>query len=74
MEVLSRTEYFEAYAMEPLARRMLAADPELRAEFEARLEADEEFRGGARARLDFFYQCTPYYDQRYLLYPVAREP
>lgn len=72
-EVLTRVEYIEAYAIAPLADRMLAADPALRAEFEARLAADPTFAADARARLAWFYERTPFYDQRYLLYPIARE-
>jgi hypothetical protein len=72
-EVLSRTEYVEDYVMEPLAEAMLASDPELRAAFLEKLQSDREFRTDPRARLDWFYQQTPYYDDRYLLYPVARE-
>ena len=60
--------------MEPLARQMLEADPALAAEFETRLEDDEAFRDSARDRLYFFYGKTPYYDEQYLLYPIAREP
>jgi hypothetical protein len=70
---LQRTEYVEAYVMEPTARAMLAADPALRAEFESKLAADPEFAADQRARLDFFYRRTPFYDERALLYPVARE-
>ena len=73
LEVLSRTEYGEAYVLEPMARKMLAADPELGREFQKRLASDEAFRGSPRERLDFFYRRTPYYDDRYLLYPIARE-
>ncbi len=73
LEIFSRTEYVERYVMEPLARQMLAEDPGLRAEFEARLAADREFRASAAQRLSWFYERTPYYDERYLLYPVARE-
>jgi murein tripeptide amidase MpaA len=36
-EILQRTEYIEGYSLAPLAERMLAADPRLRAEFEAAL-------------------------------------
>ncbi len=74
LEVLNRTEYSEAYALEPLARRMLAEDPALAAEFERRLATDEAFRDNPRARMMFFYERTPYYDERYLLYPVGFEP
>jgi hypothetical protein len=53
---------------------MLAADPALSAEFEAKLAADPKFAADPEARLDFFYRRTPYFDERYLLYPVLREP
>ncbi|RMF75122.1 MAG: carboxypeptidase [Acidobacteria bacterium] len=70
--VLQRTEYAEAYVMEPLAARMLAADPALADEFRHRLATDPEFRGSPRARLEFFYRRTPYWDERYMVYPVVR--
>jgi hypothetical protein len=72
-EVLTRVEYIEAYAIAPLADRMLAADPALKAEFDARLAADPAFAADAQARLAWFYERTPFYDDRYLLYPIARE-
>ena len=73
LEILQRTEYFEAYVMEPMARAMLEADPELAAEFQQRLRSDREFAADGRARLDFFYERTPYYDEAYRVYPIARE-
>ena len=72
-EILMRTEYIEGYVIAPLADRMLAADPKLRAEFEAKLKADPKFAADPQARLAWFYQRTPYYDERFLLYPVGRE-
>ena len=72
-EVLSRVEYIEEYAIAPLADRMLAADPALKAEFEAKLAAEPAFAADSSARLAWFYERTPFYDQRYLLYPIARE-
>jgi hypothetical protein len=72
-EVLSRVEYMEPYAIAPMAERMLAADPQLKAEFETRLEEDEAFAASPLRRLQFFYERSPFYDQRYLLYPVGRE-
>ncbi len=70
--ILQRTEYVEAYVMEPTARAMLAADPELRAEFERKLLDDAEFAGSATQRLQWFYEKTPFYDAEHRLYPVAR--
>ncbi len=71
--ILQRTEYMEGYVIAPLAERMLAEDPALRKAFEAKLAADPEFAADGDARLAWFYERTPYYDERYLLYPVGRE-
>ncbi|MBA3999660.1 M14 family metallopeptidase [Brevundimonas sp.] len=72
-EILNRVEYIEAYAIAPLAERMLESDPALRAAFEARLAEDAEFAADGNARLAWFYERTPFYDDRYRLYPIGRE-
>ena len=72
-EILSRVEYMEPYAIAPMAERMLQADPALKAEFEKRLKDDEGFAASPLRRLQFFYERSPFYDERYLLYPVGRE-
>lgn len=72
-EVLSRVEYIEGYAIAPLAEAMMAADPALKAEFEAKLAADPAFAANGDARLQWFYERTPFYDDHYRLYPVGRE-
>jgi hypothetical protein len=72
-EVMSRVEYIEAYAIAPLADKMMAADPALKAEFEARLAGYAAFAADPQARLAWFYERTPFYDDHYLLYPVGRE-
>ncbi len=74
MEVLHRIEYFEGYVLEPVAEKMLADDPALASEFREKLETDESFRASADARLDWFYTRTKFADEKYLLYPVGREP
>ncbi|MFH2056716.1 MAG: M14 family metallopeptidase, partial [bacterium] len=70
--IFERKEYIEDYVMEPLARQMLAEDSTLQAEFQARLDSDSAFAASPEARLDFFYERTPYYDQMLNLYPVGR--
>jgi murein tripeptide amidase MpaA len=73
LEVLQRAEYVESYVMEPTARRMLESDPELAAAFRRKLLDDPAFAADATARLQWFYERTPYFDERFNLYPVARE-
>jgi hypothetical protein len=51
---------------------MMAKDPALKAEFEAKLK-DEAFAKNPRARLSFFYERSGYYTkQRIGIYPVGR--
>jgi hypothetical protein len=71
--ILTQTEYVEGYIMEPMAERMLAEDPELAEEFRRKIESDEAFRSSSRARLQWLYQRTPFYDERTRLYPIGRE-
>jgi murein tripeptide amidase MpaA len=72
-EILQRVEYMEPYAIAPMAERMLADDPALKAEFEKLLKEDESFAASPLRRLQFFYERSPFHDDRYLLYPVGRE-
>jgi hypothetical protein len=71
--MLQPTEYVESYIMEPMAERMLAEDPKLAEEFRKKVESDATFRGDPRARLQWLYERTPFYDERARLYPVGRE-
>ncbi len=72
-EVRQRTEYIEGYVIAPLAEEMLKQDPKLKAEFEARVAADEKFAKDPTARLQWFYARSKFYDERFLLYPVGIE-
>jgi len=74
LEIFNRTEYAEAYVLEPLAQAMLEEIPGLRQRFEQKLAGDEAFAASSYLRLMWFYEQTPFYDQRFLLYPVARIP
>ncbi|MEO8074381.1 MAG: M14 family metallopeptidase [Acidobacteriota bacterium] len=69
--IFEQKEYGEAYVIEKLAREMLAKDENLRKEFEEKLK-DENFAKNPRARLNFFYERSPYFDKRIGLYPVGR--
>ncbi|MBA3391288.1 MAG: peptidase M14 [Deltaproteobacteria bacterium] len=70
--VFERKEYMEPYVVEEVARAMLAADPALRAAFDAALAADPELAKSAELRRDFFYRRHPAWDERVELLPVYR--
>jgi hypothetical protein len=70
--VLEQKEYFEDYIMEEIAARMLRSDTALRRVFTERLAADAAFAADSRARLQFFYERSPWRDTRLNEYPVAR--
>jgi hypothetical protein len=65
-------EYMEPYVVEEQARAMLAADPKLRAAFDAALAADPELAKSAEKRLQWFYMRHPAWDERVNLLPVYR--
>jgi hypothetical protein len=69
--VFERVEYFESYVMEKMAREMLNNDASLAAEFKKAMEENPSMAGNQNAILMWFYERTPYYDQRYLVYPVG---
>jgi hypothetical protein len=72
-EIFNQTEYIEEYAIEPLARKMLASDEKLRNEFEQKKKEDPNFINNKQAVYQWFYKRSPFVDSRYLLYPVGIE-
>lgn len=71
--VLQKPGGVERYVTAPWAEAALRRDPALRAAFEARLAADPAFAADGAARLAWFVERSPFRDDRYLLYPIARE-
>lgn len=71
-QIFERKEYFENYAMLPIAEEMYKNDPLLKEEFDKKVESDEEFKKSVKERLDFFYMRSPYYDSKHNVYPVLR--
>jgi len=71
--IFEQKEYGEGYVLEKLAREMLAKDPALKAEFEERVKTDAQFAANPEARLEFFYEHSPWYlANRVGEYPVGR--
>lgn len=70
--IFESKEYAEPRVIERMAREMMAEDPALKEAFEQRVAQDPEFAASARARLLWFYQRTPFFDERLNVYPVGR--
>ncbi|MFZ4521657.1 MAG: M14 family metallopeptidase [Bacteroidales bacterium] len=65
-------EYGESYVIEKMAREMMAADPALKLEFEQKKETDTTFAKNPQLILNWFYNKSPYSDNRKGIYPVGR--
>jgi len=71
--IFEEKEYGDARVLEKLAREMLAKDPALKKEFDSKLASDKAFADDPEARLQFFYERSPWYaEQNVGVYPVAR--
>lgn len=71
-QIFERKEYFEYYSMQPIADEILNNNPPLKEEFLKKLESDENFKNNPYARMNFFYEQTPYFDEKYNVYPILR--
>ena len=70
--IFEQKEYSEERVMEAMAREMMARDPKLKEEFEKKVSGDTAFAGSARLRLEWFYERTPFFDDRLDIYPIGR--
>jgi hypothetical protein len=71
--VFEQKESGDAYVLEELARKELSKSPSLREEFERRVHTDAHFAGDPNARLEFFYDRSPWWTaNRVGEYPVGR--
>jgi hypothetical protein len=71
--IFEQKEYGEGYVVEALARQMMANDPKLKGEFEKKVVSDPVFAGSPAARLNFFFERSPWFAaNRVGMYPVGR--
>ena len=70
--VFEQKESMENYVAEQVARDLLKANPKLKVEFDKKLAEEPDFAKDANARLRFFHQRHPSWDEHYRLYPVYR--
>lgn len=69
--VFEQKEYSETYVMEPMAREMLAKDPELKKEFEETIKNNPAYKDQWNI-LNWFYSRSPYADVNYMVYPIGK--
>ena len=70
--ILMQKEHFSPYVFEDLAATMLKKDVGLKTAFESKKRSDTEFAENAKAQLNWIYERSPYYEEGYKRYPVAR--
>jgi hypothetical protein len=55
-----------------MAREMMAENPSLKQEFETKKKEDSTFAANPQLILNWFYNKSPYNDQRKMVYPVGK--
>ncbi|MCX6242569.1 MAG: M14 family metallopeptidase [Bacteroidetes bacterium] len=70
--VFEQKEYAENYVLEQMAAKMLGENPGLHREFETKKATDTVFAKSSQAILNWFYNKSPYIDNRKGIYPVAK--
>jgi hypothetical protein len=70
--IFEQKEYFSDYVFEPIAQEMARRHPQLKAEFDAKLKADAKFAANPRARLQWWYERSPYLEPDKDAYPIVR--
>ncbi len=69
--VFERIEYVESYVIEDMIREMVIDNPGLLLELEEMKESDPDFAADPWAIRYWFYEKTPYYDEKVGVYPVG---
>ena len=70
--ILQQKEWFSAYVFEDEAAEILESNPNLNAEFEAKLASDTAFKNSSWSRLYFIYENSIHFEKSYMRYPVYR--
>jgi hypothetical protein len=70
--IFEQKEYFSEYVFEPIAQEMARRHPQLLAEFNAKVKDDGRFAANPRARLQWWYERSPYLEPDKDAYPIVR--
>jgi hypothetical protein len=65
------TEYYETYAMIPLAEKMAKENYQLKIEFERELIQNKKLKEDPQAQVRWWYEKSEFYDLNYMKYPVG---
>ena len=69
---MERKEYAETYVMEKMAREMIVENPDLLKEFEEWKKQNPELSKNQWVQCMWFFERTPYWDQKKDIYPVGK--
>jgi hypothetical protein len=69
---MERKEYAETYVMEKMAREMIAENPAILEEFEQWKSENPEAAKSQWVQTMWFFEKTPYWDQKKDVYPVGK--
>jgi murein tripeptide amidase MpaA len=70
--IFERKEYVETYVMEKMAREMIKEKPELLEEYRQAVKDHPEIYNNQWAKVFWFFERTPYWDQLKDVYPVGK--
>lgn len=70
--ILQQKEGYSAYVFEDVAAQILAENPTLKQEFEAKKKTDKAFAENGGDQLYWVYKHSKYFEKAYLQYPVFR--
>tara|TARA_R110002012_G_scaffold17930_5_gene66726 strand:- start:35514 stop:37250 length:1737 start_codon:yes stop_codon:yes gene_type:complete len=70
--ILQQKEGFSPYVFEDTAKDLLDSNAELKADFEAKKQAESQFANNWYAQLNWLYERSNHYEPAYMQYPVYR--
>jgi len=70
--ILQQKEWFSPFSFEKTAKEILSLSPQLKAEFQKKKKDNDEFAKSRDKQLYYIYKRSPYYENTYNRYPIAR--
>lgn len=70
--ILQQKEGFSSYVFEATAAKLLAENPALKKEFEAKKSSNKEFKSNNYAQLEWIHKRSKNYEKAHLTYPIYK--